>query len=55
MLGLDEELFTPLFASARVAGWSAHVLEQQRGNRLITPRAKYLGPPPRAFVPLCER
>ncbi|TXT39089.1 MAG: citrate synthase [Planctomycetota bacterium] len=55
MLGLDAELFTPLFAAARVAGWSAHVLEQQQANRLITPRAKYVGPPPRTFVPLRER
>ncbi len=55
LLGLDAELFTPMFAAARVAGWSAHVLEQQRDNRLITPRARYTGPPPRAFVPLRER
>lgn len=55
MLGLDAELFTPLFAAARVAGWSAHVLEQQQANRLITPRAKYVGPAPRAFVSLRER
>jgi citrate synthase len=55
MLGLDTELFTPLFAAARVAGWSAHVLEQQQANRLITPRAKYIGPEPRSFVPQRER
>lgn len=55
MLGLDAELFTPLFAAARVAGWSAHVLEQQQANRLITPRAKYVGKAPRKFVSLCER
>ena len=55
MLGLDAELFTPLFAAARVAGWSAHILEQQQANRLITPRAKYVGPAPRTFVPLNER
>jgi 2-methylcitrate synthase/citrate synthase II len=55
MLSLDAELFTPLFAAARVAGWSAHVLEQQQANRLITPRAKYVGPVSRKFVPLCER
>lgn len=55
MLGLDAELFTPLFTAARVAGWSAHVLEQQQTSRLITPRAKYVGPAPREFVPLSER
>ncbi len=54
-LGFDAELFTPLFVVARVAGWSAHILEQQRNNRLIAPRANYTGPPPRAFVPLHER
>ena len=55
MLNLDKELFTPLFVVARVAGWAAHILEQQRDNRLIAPRAAYTGPPPRAFVPLHER
>jgi citrate synthase len=41
------ELFTPMFASARVAGWSAHILEQKREARLIRPTAKYVGPGPR--------
>jgi citrate synthase len=41
------ELFTPMFASARVAGWSAHILEQKREARLIRPTAKYVGPDPR--------
>jgi citrate synthase len=41
-------LFTSMFTCARVAGWSAHILEQKREARLIRPTAKYVGPPPRA-------
>jgi citrate synthase len=42
------DLFTPMFASARVAGWAAHILEQKREARLIRPSAKYIGPEPRS-------
>ncbi len=54
-LGLDAELFTPLFVAARVVGWAAHVREQQAENRLIQPRSKYVGPKPRKFVSLRNR
>jgi citrate synthase len=40
-------LFTSMFTCARVAGWSAHILEQKREGRLIRPTAQYVGPPPR--------
>lgn len=43
-LGLSTDLFTPLFAISRVAGWTAHMLEQQKNNRLLRPRANYVGP-----------
>ena len=43
-LGIDVDLFTPIFAVSRIAGWSAHVIEQFEDNRLIRPRAEYTGP-----------
>src|SRR5579875_1237223 len=43
-LGIDIDLFTPIFAISRIAGWSAHVIEQHDDNRLIRPRAEYTGP-----------
>jgi citrate synthase len=45
--GVPPELFTPMFACARVAGWSAHILEQKREGRLVRPTAEYVGPDPR--------
>ncbi|MFB6303508.1 MAG: citrate synthase [Haloferacaceae archaeon] len=54
-LGIPVDLYTPVFAMSRVAGWLAHVLEYQEENRLIRPRARYVGPADREFVPLDER
>src|SRR5580765_6345179 len=55
-LGIDTDLFTPIFAVSRVSGWTAHVLEQYANNRLIRPRAEYIGPEyPQRFVPLEQR
>jgi citrate synthase len=49
--GLPREMFTPTFASSRVIGWCAHILEQAADNRLIRPSARYAGPPPPQPVP----
>ena len=55
-LGIDVDLFTPIFAVSRVAGWTAHVMEQLADNRLIRPRAEYIGPVyPNKYVPIEER
>jgi len=55
-LGIDIDLFTPIFAISRIAGWGAHVMEQHDDNRLIRPRADYTGPPyPAPYVPLAQR
>ncbi|HUE68603.1 MAG TPA: citrate/2-methylcitrate synthase [Candidatus Acidoferrum sp.] len=54
-IGLPTEYFTPTFATARVAGWSAHVLEQAANNRIIRPQSQYIGPEPRKPVALAER
>jgi citrate synthase len=55
-LGIDVDLFTPIFAVSRISGWTAHVLEQYANNRLIRPRAEYVGPPyPQRYQPLEAR
>ncbi len=54
-LGLPGDVFTPLFVIGRLAGWSAHVMEQAAKNRIIHPRAQYVGPAAREFVSLAER
>jgi citrate synthase len=55
-LGIDLDLFTPIFAVSRIAGWAAHVIEQLDDNRLIRPRAEYIGPEyPQKYVPISQR
>ena len=55
-LGIDIDLYTPIFAVSRIAGWAAHVIEQLDDNRLIRPRAEYIGPAyPSAYVPVEKR
>jgi citrate synthase len=55
-LGIDIDLYTPIFAISRIGGWAAHVIEQLDDNRLIRPRADYIGPVyPSQYVPMSER
>lgn len=55
-LGIDVDLFTPIFAVSRISGWAAHVIEQHDDNRLIRPRAEYVGPAhPVRYVPIDQR
>ena len=54
-LGLEVDLFTPIFAMSRISGWAAHALERHADNRLIRPRCQYTGPHGASYVPLESR
>jgi citrate synthase len=55
-LGIDLDLFTPIFAVSRISGWTAHIIEQHDDNRLIRPRADYTGPQhPASYVAIDQR
>ena len=54
-LGIPVDVFTPVIASSRIAGWTANIIEQHADNRLIRPRGDYVGPKRRAFTPLASR
>lgn len=54
-LKIPRDLFTPIFAMSRVSGWTAHILEQYENNRLIRPRAEYVGPTNQTYVPIEKR
>ena len=55
MLGIPEDLYTPLFATARISGWCAHILEQLADNKIIRPSANYIGHEQRSYVPMEKR
>ncbi|MGE5596564.1 MAG: citrate/2-methylcitrate synthase [Hyphomicrobiales bacterium] len=55
MLGIPSDLYTPIFALARIAGWTAHLLEQYADNRLVRPNAVYQGEENKEYVPLAQR
>ena len=55
MLGIPNDLYTPIFAVARIAGWSAHLLEQYADNRLVRPNAVYSGEASRTYEPIEAR
>lgn len=54
-MGIPLDIFTPIFAISRMSGWTAHILEQQANNRLIRPRAEYVGPMGLKVVPIEDR
>jgi citrate synthase len=55
VLGIPTDLMTPIFAMARMAGWTAHVREQYADNRVIRPASEYIGPTDRTWIPIEER
>ncbi|MBN2305504.1 MAG: citrate/2-methylcitrate synthase [Anaerolineae bacterium] len=54
-IGIESDMMTPLFAMSRIAGWSAHIIEQWQDNRLIRPRGNYIGPESQTWIPISER
>jgi len=55
MMGIPLDLYTPIFAISRISGWTAHILEQYADNKLIRPRAEYVGPRNVPYVAIDER
>jgi citrate synthase len=55
LMGIPLDLFTPIFAVSRISGWTGHILEQYANNRLIRPRAEYVGPRGVPYVPIEQR
>ncbi|HLL76042.1 MAG TPA: citrate synthase [Pyrinomonadaceae bacterium] len=55
MMGIPLDLYTPIFAVSRISGWTGHILEQYANNKLIRPRAEYVGARGLKYVPMDER
>ena len=55
MMGIPLDLFTPIFAVSRISGWTGHILEQYANNKLIRPRAEYVGPKGLKYAPIEKR
>jgi citrate synthase len=55
LMGIEKDLYTPLFVMARITGWTAHVMEQLEGNKLIRPLCTYSGEPQRPVTPIGQR
>jgi citrate synthase len=54
-MGIPLDLYTPIFAISRISGWTGHILEQYANNKIIRPRAEYIGPRGLKYVPIEER
>jgi citrate synthase len=55
LMGFDTAMFTPIFVMSRITGWCAHVIEQQKNNKLIRPLSVYVGPKQRPVPPMDRR
>ena len=54
-MGIALDMYTPIFAVSRISGWTGHILEQYSHNKLIRPRAEYIGARDLVYVPISER
>ena len=55
LMGIPLDQYTPIFAVSRISGWTGHILEQYSNNKLIRPRAEYIGARDQQYVPIDER